>query len=287
VIDPVRESEEISRRSAELATLLDEVSVQLDRAEVARQEARSRELGDEAWSARSRAVEAVKKGRPLEGGVVLGVVEPIRRVPSGQAAYNDFMIVDGRDIFTPQLSAYWRHRRDQLAPALRTMYGEAEVATIATAPLRAAAEGHLAQLRQRGSLADEGGARLAGALERVEVLYHDLHQRSLGALDVGTEAAERLASIEGQTFKAKVVERDPSAASVDNAVLGRLAELTHGPAVFDAKTGAPLEPPVPAGAMSATRSSTPTTRSSTTKEREAAPRSATATHSPDGILLVR
>jgi hypothetical protein len=230
-VDAVRESEEVAARSCELTKLLNKVTVVLDRSRVDQEEARSRELLAEVSLARRRVVEAVRRGDPVGPGVVLGVVEPIRKVPSDRAGYAAYMALDGRDVLSDELVEYWRHRQTGLASAVREMFVQAAAAAASTAPLRASGREHLARLRSRETLAEEGGEALLGALNRLEFLFDEFHRKLLDAADIEWEASARLADIDTARFKARLFERDGEAAlrHVDNVVFGRLAAMVDEP----------------------------------------------------------
>jgi hypothetical protein len=230
-VDAVRESEEVAARSRELTKLLNEVTVVPDRTEVDQEEARSKVLLAEVTAARRRVVEAVHRGEDPGPGVVLGVKEPIRKVPSDRAGYAAYMALDGRDVLSDELVEYWRHRRDSLAPAVRAMYVKAAESAASTAPLRACAREHLARLRSRETLNEEGGTALLGAVNRLEFLFNEFHLKLLDAADIEYEASARLADIDTARFKARLFERDGEAAlrHVDNVVFGRLAAMVDEP----------------------------------------------------------
>jgi hypothetical protein len=230
-VDAVRESEEVAARSCQLTKLLNEVTVVLDRSRVDQEEARSRELLAEVSSARRRVVEAVRRGEDPGTGVVLGVVEPIRKVPSDRAGYDAYMTLNGRDVLSDELVEYWRHRRDALAPAVRAMYVQAAESAVSTAPLRASAREHLARLRSRETMADEGGEALLGALNGLEFRFDEFHRKLLDAADIEYEASARLADIDTARFKARLFATEPEAAvrHIDNVVFGRLAAMVDEP----------------------------------------------------------
>jgi hypothetical protein len=199
-IDVEAESEALRRRSTDLAELLDAGHPVLGPQPPEVDE--SRRLGHVANVARQQVGARVAAGKDPGEGVTVGAAPQIRRVRTDRWG-NDLDPMHGRTTITPQLVAYWEHRRDVVAVAVEGRFRQALEQNPYRPALVAAVQGHLAMLRQRRSTG-EGLDVLDGALRRYDQAYANLRESALDAQHIATEAEDRLASLRREAAKLEV-----------------------------------------------------------------------------------
>jgi hypothetical protein len=198
VIDPENESRALKERSAELAQMLDGGHPVVESPSAVLAE--SRRLGVVAHQARK--VVAVKVAAGLDPGCPIGKPPAVRQVETDQWG-RDLDPLHGRAVISPELVAYWTHRRDVVAPAVEAQYREAAERTPYREALVAAAQGHISLLRERRSMLSEGGLELEAALAQYESAYVNLRQAAADSQSIATAAIDRLDSLrreEAQLF---------------------------------------------------------------------------------------
>jgi hypothetical protein len=141
----------------------------------------------------------------------------------------------GRAVVTPELIAYWEHRRDVVFPAVEGMYRRAAERNPYREPLVASARQHIALLRERQTMLSEGGVELETALSLYDQAHIANRQAALDSQDVRSEAAERLNSLRREAASATLGEDN-----VKGFIASAIAQATDVP-VFDPTTAMPLE----------------------------------------------
>jgi hypothetical protein len=195
----VAESESLSQRSSDLAGLLDAGHpTVVPPAEVLGE---SRRLGAVAAAARKQVASRVAAGVTPGAGVTVGRQPPVRRVQTDRRG-RDLDPLHGRTVITPELVAYWEHRRDAVASAVEGSYREAAERTPYSEALVAACRGHLAVLEGRQSRNEAGG--LVAAVRAYDDAYVALRQSAVDAQQIANQAQARLDSLEREKANAVV-----------------------------------------------------------------------------------
>jgi hypothetical protein len=202
MLDPEAESEAVKQRSAELAQLLDAGAPVVDRSGIREALAESRRLGDAANRARRDAAQRVAEG--LDPGCPIGHAPPVRRVRTDPRTGRNLDPFGGRSVVTPELVAYWEHRKDVVFPAVEAMYRQAATERPYREALVAAASGQVALLRERRSMLSEGGVELEAAVMHYDEAFVALRQAANDAQSIATEAETRLASLKREAASALV-----------------------------------------------------------------------------------
>jgi hypothetical protein len=230
VIDPEAESQVLSERSDELAQMLDagHPVVEQNRAALAESE----RLASVARQTRSDVAARVAAG--LDPGCPVGPQPAIRRVRT-DARGRDLDPLRGRSVVSPELLAYWEHRRDVVAVAVEAQYRQAAERTPYRQALVAAAQGHIATLRERHSMHPEHGAELEAALRRYDSAYAALREAAIDAQQIAVIAEGRLASLQREAA-ATLVPRDEVKGLI-GATLSTVLDLP-----VDPETAMPLVP---------------------------------------------
>jgi hypothetical protein len=233
VVDVEGESAEVAQRSLELAELLDAGHPTVDRSEIAGVLAESRRLARETH--RARGAVAARWIAGVDAGVPIGHQPPIRRIRT-DARGRDTDPLGGRAAVTPELIAYWEHRRDVVSPATEGMYRAAAERTPYREALVAASHGHISLLRERHSMLSEGGDELEAALGRYDQAYVNIRQGAIDTQGIAGEAQERLDSLAREKAKSMLGDGDEVKGFI-GAVLGTMSDLP-----IDAKTELPIVP---------------------------------------------
>jgi hypothetical protein len=245
----------------------------------------SKRLADETHRARRQVAGRVAAGLGLPAKVVLGRTPPIRRIRTDTRTGRDLDELHGRSAVTPELLAYWQHRKDIVFPAVEAMYRAAAERKPYSEPLVSAARAHISVLRERRSMLSEGGDALEAALGAYDQSFENLRTAVIDSQDVATEAIERLASLKRLVAEAELGD-GPDEKGFIAGVLGSMSDLpidTEGmPYVPVADTGSTqvrssLQPP---------SSSTPTTYGGSERKRSwktsSSWRSVTSSETPIG-----
>jgi hypothetical protein len=233
VVDVEGESAEVAQRSLELAELLDAGHPIVDRSEIAGVLTESRRLARE--TRRARGAVAARWIAGADAGVPIGHQPPIRRIRT-DARGRDTDPLGGRAAVTPELIAYWEHRRDVVFPATEAMYRAAAERTPYREALVAASHGHIALLRERHAMLSEGGEQLEAALGRYDQAYVNLRQSAVDTQGIAGEAQERLDSLKREAAAAALGDGDTVRGFI-GAVLGSMSGLP-----VDPKTELPIVP---------------------------------------------
>jgi hypothetical protein len=239
------ESEALRQRSEDLAQLLGSGHpVVVPPADVLGE---SRRLGAVAAAARKQVASRLAAGLTPGAGVVVGRQPPVRRVQTDRRG-RDLDPLHGRTVITPELVAYWEHRRDAVAPAVEGSYREAAERTPYSEALVAAAHGHLAVLQGRQSRG-EGAGGLVAALKAYDDVFTALRQSAIDAQQVANQAQARLDSLERE--KANSVVGGDQLTGFIAAALSTVTDLPVDPEstlpLVDAATPAAAAPTRVAG----------------------------------------
>jgi hypothetical protein len=184
------ESRAMTERSVALAQLLDAGHPVVERpVEVL---AESRRLG--AVAAQARRIVATRIALGQDPGCPVGLPPAVRRVRTDWKG-NDLDPLHGRAAVTPELLAYWTHRRDAVAPAVEATYREALAARPYRQALVSACHGHLELLRQRRAMLSEAGDTLETALRNYDAGYENIRLAALDTQQIAVEAENRLANL--------------------------------------------------------------------------------------------
>jgi hypothetical protein len=241
MIDVEQESAAVRERSADLAAQLDAALVTVDRSGIREVLAESKRLHGDALAARDRVSQRLAKGQPA--GVPLGPAGPIRRVSTDQLGRDLDPHLKGRLAVTPELAAYWVHRRDVVAGAFRAAFVEAGERFAQSPSLAAAARGHLALVRSRGTFVAEGGDILEAALNRHQDVGPTIRLGVIEADDISARAEAALAELATAPLAAAVeAEHGPTAAlSTQQWLNTRWARAVRDENdVIDVMTGEPV-----------------------------------------------
>jgi hypothetical protein len=237
-IDVERESQALAKRSFELAEMLEAAVPVVDRSPIKAALAESSRLAKEAHEARDQVTVRVAAG--LDPGCLIGPPLPIRKVPSTPDGRDPDPVIKGRAVITPELVAYWVHRRDVVGPSIVSA-SERAAEALPTAPaLTAAARGHLAVLRERANFGDEGGSTLDAALQRFDNARGTLVAgRNEGAW-ITSSAVERLELLQGEEAAGLLRGRGADLDSVQPWLAGRIVATLAEDVLIDMKTMKPL-----------------------------------------------
>jgi hypothetical protein len=202
MIDVEAESRAHRERSLQLTEQLSASIPVVDKGPIREALAESKRLGDEAFKARDRVVERVRKGK--DPGVTLGPVAPIRKVPAGRREREAYDVLKGRAVVSAELVNFWAFQRDQVGPAIVRCYEAAAERLPQARALLAAAQGHQAALRQRGAFDQEGGVELEAARRRLDECRGQLMEGVNDGRMVTNRAVEVLEQLQGEATAAKI-----------------------------------------------------------------------------------
>jgi hypothetical protein len=222
VIDVEGESLALRQRSLELVGLLDAGHPVVKGSPAVLAE--SKRLGAAAHAARKAA--AVRVAAGLDADVPVGRAPAVRRVRTDWKG-RDLDPLHGRPVVSPQLVAYWEHRRDVVAPAVEASYRQAAEACPYREPLAACARGHLGLLRDRRSMLSEGGVDLEAALARYDGAFEAVRMAAIDAQHIATQAIDRLASL--RRIEASLVVGGDDEKGFISATLATVADTPVSP----------------------------------------------------------
>jgi hypothetical protein len=240
-IDVEAESEALRQRSAELVEMLDAALVTVDRTGIREVLAESKQLHTEALAARDRVSQRLAKGQPA--GVPLGPAGSIRKVRTDAWGHDLDPHLKGRLACTPELAAYWVHRRDVVAGAFRAAFVEAGERFAQNPSLVAAATGHLGLVRSRGTFMAEGGDTLEAALNRHQDVGPTIRSGVIEADGISARAEAALSELATAPLAAAVEKEHGPVAQLSTAqwVNSRWARAVGDEnAVLDVMTGEPV-----------------------------------------------
>jgi hypothetical protein len=253
------ESAVTKERSHQLIELLDNSHPKVDRSQLKEVLAESRRLARATH--RARGVVAARWIAGADAGVPIGHQPPIRRIKT-DARGRDADPLGGRAAVTPELIAYWEHRRDVVFPATEGMYRAAAERTPYQEALAAAARGHISLLRERRTMLSEGGDKLEAALGRYDTVYLNLRANAIDSQDIASEAVGRLASLKREAAAAELGD-GPDEKGFIGAVLSTMSDLPVDPETALPLVPAPTSTPVTGARSTQVRSNRQPPSSST------------------------